>query len=118
MRTSLLTAAATLALAITVWSPGEAKAQIVYTTVPTVDNTPFLNPNYWVPNYNYGYNAFSTPLGNGFGVNGLTYGYTTPYGYGFGNWAWPSYNPYYSARPFGYMSWPNYMYRNGVRFGR
>ncbi len=105
MRSSILSVAFVAALGLTAWSSTEAKAQVVITPSGVVA-TPVVTTSYY-PSYSYGYNSVTPYYGSSF------YGYSTPYSYGnFGSYG---YNPYYTAYPYGFGRWPNYVYRNNWR---
>jgi hypothetical protein len=105
MRTSILSAAFVAAIAATTLSPSHAQAQVVVS--PGVTVSPYgIYPGYSYPSYqSYWYNyQYSNPYPGGWNP-----GYANSYNYA--NYAWYNSNPAYTSRPYGYMSWPNYMYR-------
>ena len=99
MRASILAAALTAALSITLWSPSRADAQV--RVFPTIGYSPYAYGSYYYPSYNYAY-TWSNPY---YSTYSSYWG--SPYNYG--SWTWYNTNPYYYSG-YRYGGWP---YRYG-----
>jgi hypothetical protein len=99
MRATTLTAALVAALAITATSASQAQAQVIVS--PNVAVTPYGV----YPYYSTGYHFVNPYTGI------RTYGWSNPWNYGNFVWYNGAITPWTTARPYGFMSWPNYVYR-------
>jgi hypothetical protein len=102
MRASIFSVAVAAALALTAWTPSDAKAQIV--VYPSINTTPYSPVSYTYPAYSYGY-TYGYP-----GYQTWSYGWTNPYSTWSGSWyrSYPYYGDYWTGSPYwrsGYRGW-------------
>jgi len=98
MNASIFSAVVAAALALTAWTPSDARAQVVI--YPSINTSPYVYPaSYAYPAYSYGY-TYNYPT-----YQTWSYGWTNPYATG--NWSW-------------YQTYPTYTgygnYWNGSRY--